>query len=370
MMDVRILISNVCAWRAKLPLQKPYHLSFGTVNELDSILVRVEAGKVSGWGESTPLPGYSEENADRVWEFVSHFAGRLPGLSLEEAIRMVGCAPLPGFSRISLMAALEEVRWLSGPDPLGQKYWGETEGQEIPLAAIIDLTDFKESEKAGVQALADGYETVKTKVALPPVNPDRDAEKCVALREALGRNVRIRVDANQGYSLIQARRFIEKVQPAELELLEQPLSVDMWKEMIELHADRGNVSLMLDESIASLEDISRCTDTNCADMIKLKLMKQGGLSDCLLFAEKAKKAGLSVVIGNGVQSGLGCMQEARLHWLIDAGLAGEENGFLKPERDILWPTISVLQGKIRIERKEVNSVFLEKIALNKKEFLI
>lgn len=361
------VVTSVCLWRLKLPLKQPYHLSFGTVREYDTVIARVEADGVEGWGESTPLPGYSEETADLVWAFVTSAAGALPGLSTESALRRVEQAGAPGFSRVALMVALEEAQWQGG-GRAGDAYWKDVEGKDVPLAAIVDLSDPEGGLRAGERAVAEGYGTLKTKVALPPADPAKEAERCVRLRQAVGSSVRLRADANQGYTRAQAIEFLKRAQPAKLEWLEQPLPVDQWKDMERVYANRGNIPIMLDEAIVSEKDVIRCTRPRCADVIKLKLMKQGSLSACLETAQRARESGLRVVIGNGVQTGLACLQEARLHARIDPALAGEENGFLKPVRDVLRTAMTVRRGRLSIERNEPDVDFLEKSALEKRTY--
>jgi len=72
-------IESVKIWRVELPLRQPYHLSFGSVHAFESIFLQVNSDGCTGWGVSTPLPGYSDENTDDVWQFLTTHSRDLPG---------------------------------------------------------------------------------------------------------------------------------------------------------------------------------------------------------------------------------------------------------------------------------------------------
>lgn len=362
-------IESVKIWRVELPLRQPYHLSFGSVHAFESIFLQVNSDGGTGWGESTPLPGYSDEKADDVWQFLTTHSRDLPGCQLDEALRRAQGAAGPHFASAPLVVALGELQWLRSGDPNGESYWQVSEGQEVPLVGLVGSQDAAEAIRNALHARDQGFETIKMKVAIPPVDVDRDVSLCLEVRAAIGNAIRIRVDANKGYTFEQARRFIDKVQSAGLELLEQPLPIDQWDEMRLLYARRGAVPLMLDESIVSADDLRRCVSLPCADIIKLKLMKQGSLSSTLTLAKQAKEMGMGVVIGNGVQADLGCMQEARLHFLIDPTRAGEENGFLKPKVSMLQHPILMCRGRMRIGSIRVDTGFLGRHATDTREYL-
>lgn len=356
-----MLIDSLDIWHLNIPLEKPYDLSFGSVYNFDSVYVRVTSGDLTGWGETTPLPGYSDETVEDAWSYVNTIARVISGKSLQEAYALLQTGNAPGFCCAPLKVALEELIW---QDKGVQCAEGKTylvsrkEKKQVPIVGIISSRSISEAlEEAQRYALA-GFQTLKIKIALPPLNVENDAEFCVKLREAFP-ELKLRVDANQGYSFDNACSFVKKAQNALLELFEQPFPTDKWKEMQKLYECKGNIPLMLDESIIGLKEIEKVHHLQCADFVKLKLMKQGSMDLLLRMAMKAKEYNIKVIMGNGVQTELGCLQEAKLHFLIDNKLAGEQNGFLKQSFSMLKENIQVENGNICLAEPKVDIERLE-----------
>ena len=168
------------------------------------------------------------------------------------------------------------------------------------------------------------------------------------VQELVGGRARIRVDANQGYSFEAAREFVGRVDPEGIEVFEQPFEPGEWDAMARLAA-LSPLPLMLDESIATAADLERLIELRCADTVKFKLAKAGGLAALERLIARARGAGLQVVLGNGVAGDVG-----NLHELVVAAraveTAGEMNGFLKPSTRLLANPYEVADGSARLPR--------------------
>ncbi len=151
-----------------------------------------------------------------------------------------------------------------------------------------------------------GFKCLKIKGGL---DVESDISRILGVRAAVGESIELRFDANQGFSLYEALTFVEKTKKARVELLEQPTPKGNPDLLGRVTSD-VHIPVMADESLMTLRDAFRLARKDLVDMVNIKLMKVGGISEALQINSVARSAGLEVMIG--------CMDEAALS--ISAGL--------------------------------------------------
>lgn len=329
-------IKGVSTFRTRLPLARPYHLSLVTLNEFDSVLVRIRADGIEGSGEITNVPGYFHQTPEDVWDLIEKWAPGMIGQSPELVLREISKTERPlSFAITPLLTALEElVNRLNG---------GNDKSIRIPILGVVQGETTKDLVADAERLQEQGFATLKFKVGF---DVDQDLERLKALQMVLRPGVQVRVDANQGYDYGQAARFLNELDPGGIELLEQPLAPDAWEEMSRLSRIRS-VPLMLDEAISSEADLDRMIENECAQAVKFKLMKCGSRAELARLINKAQNAEFKVIVGNGVALDIGCRHEALV--LHETGLiraAGEMNGFLKCKEHLLEPELKMINGDL------------------------
>jgi len=315
-------------YRLKIPLGRPYRLSFATVSFFDTILVKMETENKTVYSESTALYGYSWETIDTMWMNAKSWINSSNG-SLKKLAGIVqdNISSNP-FSATPFHAGFEK---LLNAVPIPRNI-------SVPLTGII-LSDDPGAVYAETEALLkEGYNVLKIKVKGDPL---RDLEKVKTAQKALAKDAKIRIDANQAYTMESIITFINGLSADGIELIEQPFNKNAWNEMKEL-SDIAPVPLMLDESIWAPGDIEKTAEMNCAKYVKLKLFKHGGISRTKEMIDRAKSLGLNVILGNGVQSEIGCIDEALIYQETGLSGCGELNGFLKQK-------VSLLKNSLRFE---------------------
>ncbi len=141
------------------------------------------------------------------------------------------------------------------------------------------------------------------------IDVESDIDRVLKVREALGDAIELRFDANQGFSVEDSLRFVTKTRRAQVELLEQPTPRGE-PNLLGRVTSGVSIPVMADESLMTLRDAFRIARHGLADMVNVKLMKVGGISEGLQINAVARSAGLEVMVG--------CMDEAAL--AIAAGL--------------------------------------------------
>ena len=330
-------IIGVRAYRVRLPLIRPYHLSFGAIEAYDSLLVRIQGDEgEEGFGEATDCPGYFVQGISDAWDFVCAYGPELPDKDPQEALDgIMHRVHHLSFAATPLVTALET---LISPSK------GKTiDSERIPLLGIVQGETPAEMIADAKRLMKSGYQTLKMKVGF---SVREDLDRVGQIQAQLAPGIQVRLDANQGYDYSHAVQFLEGLDPGGIELLEQPLDPGAWDDMARL-AQISHVPLMLDEAINTEEDLDRTIETGCAKAVKFKLMKCGSMTRLGEMIKKASHARLKVILGNGVATDLGCLHEAQV--AARMGLTvnpGEMNGFLKGTEQLLQPPLAVDRGAL------------------------
>jgi muconate cycloisomerase len=176
----------------------------------------------------------------------------------------------------------------------------------IEVAHSLGIMPVDQCIDEAVAAVAEGAKTIKCKTGL---DPERDVEVVRRLRDRLGARIRIRVDANEGYTDVwQAIRVTRRQEEYDLLLCEQPV---MGARELGLVAERIETPVMADESAWTTHDILELVEHKGAACLSLYVTKPGGLYRAKQQADLADALGLYSDIGGSIESGLG--NAANLH---------------------------------------------------------
>jgi L-alanine-DL-glutamate epimerase-like enolase superfamily enzyme len=170
----------------------------------------------------------------------------------------------------------------------------------IKTSITIGILNADETVAKAKDFISKGFSSIKLKGG---INVEEDIERIRKVRDAIGKKVELRFDANQGYSVNDALRFVKETIPFKVELIEQPTPKDQ-TDSIGRVSKNTPIPVMADESVLSLRDAFRLAQGNLVDMVNIKLMKAGGIYEALMINAVARSAGLEVMVG--------CMDEAAI----------------------------------------------------------
>jgi len=303
-------ITRVEVWPVSLALTEPYTIAYETISEVTNVFVRVETdGEHVGYGCAAPDLEVTGETSETVVEFVESLAGPelrgqdpLRSAELLERLRPHLAAHASAIA--SLDMALHDLLGRVAGLPLWRILGGFRDAIETSVTiGILPETDTIERARDWV---ARGFRCLKIKGGC---DVDSDIARVLQLRERFGDRIEIRFDANQGYTVEQALRFVGETKPAQVALFEQPTPKGQ-PDLLGRVAHSAPMAVMADESIMGLRDAFEMARDDLADMVNVKLMKVGGIAEALQVNAVARSAGLEVMVG--------CMDEVELS--IAAGL--------------------------------------------------
>jgi L-alanine-DL-glutamate epimerase-like enolase superfamily enzyme len=303
-------ITRVKAWPVEMKLAEPYTIAYETVTATTNVFLRVETNQaITGYGCAAPDKVITGETPETVLKAIDDVAEtELKGTDPLRAARIVERLKEHLKDQPSAIAmvdmAIHDILGKVGRIPLWKVLGGFRTC--FKTSVTIGILPADETLERAREWIAQGFTVLKIKGG---VDVESDIERVKLVREAVGPNVELRFDANQGYTVEQSLRFVEGARTARLELIEQP-TAQREPDLLGHVTKEVALPIMADESLMNLRDAFRLARRDLVDMVNVKLMKVGGIYESTLINAVARSAGLEVMVG--------CMDEAALG--IAAGL--------------------------------------------------
>jgi o-succinylbenzoate synthase len=337
-------------------LVKPLPTGFGVISSRAGYFIRLvdEEGRC-GHGEATPLAEFGTE--DRV--SCERALGRgledliaAGSLSLEEALALISKSGAGApCARAALDSALHDLAAQAAQRPLS--FWLHTRAglpgrpsSRVAVQAIVGGDDAESVHASAKRLVADGFEAFKLKLATVAGSRElaSDLERVAALRETVGPGRRIRLDANEAWTLTEAVSALSSLERFDIDFVEQPVARGDPAALKELDQS-GAVPVAADEALlgspaAGTPAWSECLEARSASIFVVKPAALGGIEPALALAARARSLDIRVIWSSlidgavsraaavALAAGLGA--EGEVHGLGTAGLLA---------RDLVEPAI-------------------------------
>lgn len=307
-------VVKVTAERVSVPLHTPFVTALRRTETTEALVVRVtDSDGVTGWGEAPQVWQVTGESLAGAEACVTGpLTSAVVGTDADDlaaTCRAVAAAVAANQgAKAAVDVALHDLvarrRGVSLPVLLGSTT--HRVATDVTLAAG-DPDALAETARARV---ADGFGVLKMKVGTDAAT---DAQRVAAVRAAVGTDVRIRLDANQGWSPREAVRVVATLedQGLDVELVEQPVAAADLDGLAWVTA-RVGTPVMADESVYGLRDLVEVIRRRAADLVNVKLAKCGGLSTGRVLLELARAHGMGTAVGSMMETHLGLGAAASL----------------------------------------------------------
>ncbi|CDZ75570.1 L-Ala-DL-Glu_epimerase [Peptoniphilus sp. ING2-D1G] len=275
-----------------------------------SILLKIETDEgICGYGEASPFEPVTGDMIGGVDVFLTNIKPLLVGqdpLNIERIHRImdrfiVNNTP----AKAAVDFAIYDIIGKKAGLPVYRLLGGNSNQVNSDMTVGIDKPE--EMAKLAKKYVDEGFKILKIKIG---INPEEDLEAIAKIREAVGDDISLRLDANQGYSKKQAINVMKKMEKYNVDEIEQPLPYWDFAGM-KFVKDHITQEVMMDESVHSPVDALRAVKEEATDIVNIKLMKAGGLFKALQINAICEAAGIKCMVG--------CMSETRIG--IAAGAA-------------------------------------------------
>jgi len=298
-----VKITTVKSWSENLELTRPYSIAYNTFDSVENVFVYLQlADGKYGLGAGSPADLVTGESLD---DSKSILADKLPELLVGKDVRLIQehcrnmekqMSKTPA-ARAAVDIALHDAlsKFLNIPlvDMLGRVH------QALPTSITIGIKSLEESLAEAEEYIGRGFRILKVKTGK---SVEEDVELVNKMREEIGSQIRIRVDANQGYSASELQAFIQRTSELDIELVEQPLKDNDNQGMFDV-TEEIRKQCAADESLHNPADaLKLAANPQAFGIYNIKLMKCGGVNAGMQIAEIANLAGIDLMWG--------CMDES------------------------------------------------------------
>ncbi len=291
-------ICGITSWRERVPLLRPYEIATMWIDAVDLFFVRITTDQdVGGIGSAAPAEDVTGESPEACQTALSMrrlgwLGGRDPrhldelSRELEQSHRSTPAARAAvDIALYDLFARIEGVPLV---DLFGRCH------DALPTSVTIGISSVEETIAEAEEHLGHGFRCLKVKTGH---SFEEDVERLSTLRERVGPDVAIRIDANQGCTLEEARSLGILAGDLHLELIEQPLPAASISELRSLPPSVRRI-VAADESLHGEEDARILADDPPAcGIFNIKLMKCGGIRPALAIGDIAQSAGIDLMWG-------------------------------------------------------------------------
>ncbi|MEW2355558.1 enolase C-terminal domain-like protein [Spirillospora sp. NPDC029432] len=321
-------IERVQTFPVALPTRRSFGVAGGAVAVAGRpsirILVRVDAGGATGWGEATPIPAWTYETAESIVTTIDRYLapailGR-PAWDLDGIARIFDRTINRGFSigaplaKCAVDMALNDLLGRAAGVPCGV-LWGARRTDRIELAWVVSGQSPAEVGDSVAEGRGLGYGAFKVKIGLH--DEATDAAVVEAVRAHAGPDAPLWVDANQGYTAHAALRMARRLGPLGVTAFEQPLPANDVAGLRRLRADCP-VPVALDESLRHPSDLATFVKLDAIDIAIAKVQRSGGPTLSRRLCALAEDAGVQLMGSGLTDSDLGLA--ASLHLFAAYGI--------------------------------------------------
>ena len=311
----------------RLALRVPLVTGGVSVRSRAGFLVALSADGITGWGEASPLPGWSRTTlleTEAALRQACDDLARRGGLSRDGELSKGGGAVLDSLpaalqgtphARAGITGAWTDLQARRAGRSLAEHLVADGARSPAPSVAVNALiagSEPSEVEQAAQSAVQAGFGAVKLKVGA--VAPDVDVERVRAARSALGDDTELRLDANGAWDEGTALDVLGRVQDCDIAYCEEPVA---GIEAVAAVGRRSPVPVAVDESIRSEADAARALELGISTLV-VKPQALGGPDVALSISARADDAGASVTATSFLDSAVGLAHALHVAAAVDA----------------------------------------------------
>jgi len=291
-------------YKLSIPLIEPFVTSLGRNDYAENVLVKITTEEgLTGFGECSPYMPITGESQETCFIVGQYFAKILKGrnaLAIEECIVAMDKLIYGNTSiKSAFDMALYDISSQYAKLPL-YAFLGGKNDKRIITDYTVSIADPQQMVAAALKIKEEGYPFIKVKLGK---NGETDVLRIKMIRKAIGNEIPIRIDANQGWSVDEAIKTLQALGKYNIQHCEEP--IPRWHFMHLPHVRKASpIPIMCDESCGDEHDAERLIYIGACDYFNIKLSKSGGIFKALKMVKLAEASNIHLQVGAMLESRL------------------------------------------------------------------
>lgn len=289
----------------EIKLNEPFSISVGSISYAQNTVIKIyTADGVFGTGECGRFRSIHAETPKGVFEAGKFLAPFLIGQDVTNIRHCISILDSNFVGHASIKCAFDMALYDLNAKllniPLHRFLYGKHD-RPIYTDMTIGLLDVDQMVDKAIAFKNKGFTSLKIK--LGDVDGQKDIQRIKAIRKAIGPDLPMRIDANQGWNYLTAKAVLKAIASENIQYCEAPIDASNFSDLIRLRRE-SPIPIMGDESVFNHQDAYRMLAHQCIDLVNIKLGKSGGIYHAMQIA--------SIAAAAGVDCQVGCFAETRL----------------------------------------------------------
>jgi len=305
-------ITSIEIYQSKIKLKEPFIISLGTLTHAENVLVIIKTNQgITGVGECSPFKTINGESVETCFVVGSYFAAALKG---KNPLDIAACTQLMDkvmYANNSIKSAFDMALYDIASQAAGMPLYQFLGGAKTKILFTDYTVSFDAPEKMAADAAkikANGYQVIKVKLG---GSKETDTERIKQIRAAIGMDIPLRIDANQGWTANTAIGILQALAPYNIQHCEEP--IPRWDFMnLAAITKQSPIKIMADESCCDEHDAQRLVDLQACDYFNVKLGKSAGIYRAKKIIEIAEQHQIVIQLGGFLESRLAFTAAAHL----------------------------------------------------------
>jgi len=302
---------------------------------------------VVGFGEAAPIgpgrPPRIAEVAEILHELAPSALGLHPAIAFDVLAALAPRSNVGDALRFGLETAAFDAMGKNAGRPITDLLGGVIDW--VPMVALLDFMNPEEAAIQARNAVERGYECIKASLGFR--DPDMDVEVIKQIRSAVGDEIAIRADADEGWTTERALYTVERLQPFGLEFLEQPVIAEDLSGLARIR-NSTEVPIAADEVVGTLADAQKVVSAGAADVLVVKAAKAGGIRHAQAIMLYAAQNNLRSTVASSLETGIGLAAGLHLSTSLGKASAASLGTGTRLESDLLLSPMIPVRGHITV----------------------